>query len=44
MKDDLELYPFVKQQARKTLFAPIIEKRIAEAVEIQRLQTENQGS
>ena len=33
MKNDLELYPFVKIQPRKTLIAPIIEKRLSEALE-----------
>ncbi|MES2811699.1 MAG: methylmalonyl-CoA mutase subunit beta [Bacteroidota bacterium] len=42
MKDDLELYPFVKQQPRKTLITPIIEKRLAEKIEQERLATENQ--
>jgi len=42
MKDDLELYPFVKQNPRKTLITPIIEKRLAEKMEQERLATENQ--
>jgi len=42
MKDDLELYPFVKIQPRKTLITPIIEKRLAEKLEQERLTTENQ--
>ncbi|MBP9792933.1 MAG: methylmalonyl-CoA mutase subunit beta [Flavobacterium sp.] len=42
MKDDLELYPFVKIQPRKTLITPIIEKRLAEKLEQERLATENQ--
>jgi methylmalonyl-CoA mutase len=37
MKNDLELYPFVKQNSRKTLITPIIEKRLAEKVEQERL-------
>lgn len=40
MKDDLELYPFVKQKARKTIIEPIIEKRLAEASEQKRLNDE----
>jgi methylmalonyl-CoA mutase len=40
MKNDLELYPFVKQNARKTLITPIIEKRLAEKVEQERLASE----
>jgi methylmalonyl-CoA mutase len=40
MKDDLELYPFVKQNPRKTLITPIIEKRLAVKLEQERLATE----
>ncbi|MEM0518819.1 methylmalonyl-CoA mutase subunit beta [Aequorivita flava] len=40
MKDDLELYPFVKHNPIKTLIAPIVEKRIAEITEQQRLNQE----
>jgi len=40
MKDDLELYPFVKTKARKTLIEPIIERRLAEALEQKRLDDE----
>ncbi|THV60351.1 methylmalonyl-CoA mutase [Flagellimonas alvinocaridis] len=40
MKNDLELYPFVKTQPRKTLIVPIIEKRLAEALEQKRLDDE----
>ncbi len=40
MKHDLELYPFVKQNPRKTLIVPIIEKRLAEKLEQERLATE----
>ncbi len=40
MKSDLELYPFVKQNARKTLITPIIEKRLAEKLEQERLASE----
>ena len=41
MNDELELYPFVKQNKRKTLIEPIIEKRLAEELEHKRLKTEN---
>jgi len=40
MKADLELYPFVKQNIRKTLLEPIIPRRIAENVEQKRLKDE----
>lgn len=40
MKNDLELYPFVKTKARKTLIEPIIEKRLAETLEQERLKKE----
>jgi methylmalonyl-CoA mutase len=40
MKGNLELYPFVKTNARKTLIVPIIEKRLAEAMEQKRLEDE----
>lgn len=40
MKDDLELFPFVKKKVRKTLFPPIVEKRLAEALEQKRLEEE----
>jgi len=40
MSHDLELYPFVKQNPRKTLITPIIEKRLAEALEQERLASE----
>ena len=40
MKHDLELFPFVKQNPRKTLITPIIEKRLAEKVEQERLAQE----
>ena len=40
MKHDLELYPFVKLNPRKTLITPIIEKRLAEKMEQDRLKTE----
>ncbi len=40
MKDDIELYPFVKIKPRKTLITPIIEKRLAEQVEYDRIKEE----
>ncbi|WP_299336772.1 methylmalonyl-CoA mutase subunit beta [uncultured Psychroserpens sp.] len=40
MKDDLELYPFVKHNPVKTLIAPIVEKRLAETLEQERLKSE----
>lgn len=40
IKDNLELYPFVKMKARKTLLEPIIERRLAEEVEQERLKDE----
>lgn len=41
MKHDLELFPFVKQNPRKTLITPIIEKRLAEKLEQERLEKES---
>ena len=41
MKDTLELFPFVKIKPRKTLNTPIIEKRLAEKTEQDRLKNEN---
>jgi len=40
MKHDLELFPFVKIKPRKTLITPIIEKRLAEKLEQERLDLE----
>ena len=40
MKNDLELFPFVKNKPRKTLISPIIEKRLAEKIEQERLEKE----
>jgi methylmalonyl-CoA mutase len=40
MKHDLELYPFVKNNPRKTLITPIIEKRLAAKMEQERLKLE----
>ncbi len=41
MKHDLEIYPFVKTNQRKTLIEPIIEKRLSEILEQKRLKNEN---
>lgn len=41
MKNELELYPFVKTNSRKTLIEPIIEKRLSEHLEQKRLKDEN---
>ncbi|MBP6758213.1 MAG: methylmalonyl-CoA mutase subunit beta [Flavobacterium sp.] len=41
MKEELELFPFVKIKPRKTLITPIIEKRLAEKGEQERLKEEN---
>lgn len=40
MKEELELYPFIKTNPVKTLIEPIIEKRLAEAMEQKRLDDE----
>jgi len=40
MSSDLELYPFVKTKNRKTIIAPIIEKRWTETYEKTRLDHE----
>ena len=40
MSQDLELFPFVKTKPRKTLITPIIEKRLAEKIEKERLEKE----
>ena len=40
MKDSIEIYPFLKTNPRKTLIQPIIEKRLAEEVEQNRLNDE----
>ena len=40
MAEQLEIYPFVKINKRKTLIIPIIEKRIAEQIEQTRLKNE----
>lgn len=40
MKHELELYPFVKHNPVKTLIAPIIENRLAESIEQERINNE----
>ncbi|MBZ9650585.1 methylmalonyl-CoA mutase subunit beta [Psychroflexus montanilacus] len=40
MSQNLELFPFLKQQQRKTLIEPILEKRLAEPIEKERLERE----
>lgn len=40
IKSDIEIYPFRKQHSRKTLLEPIIEKRLAESIEKNRLNQE----
>jgi methylmalonyl-CoA mutase len=40
MKQELEINPFLAQQKRKTLIAPVIEKRLAESLEQKRLKNE----
>lgn len=40
MANDLELFPFMKTNPRKTLVTPIIERRLAEKLEQERLSSE----
>ncbi|MBV1924100.1 MAG: methylmalonyl-CoA mutase subunit beta [Flavobacteriaceae bacterium] len=40
MKNDLELFPFMKMNPRKTLIEPILENRLSEEIEKERLQNE----
>ena len=40
MKNDLELFPFIKKNTRKTLIEPILERRLSEKNEQERLKTE----
>ncbi|MCH7784523.1 MAG: methylmalonyl-CoA mutase subunit beta [Bacteroidetes bacterium] len=40
MKNDLELFPFVKTKIRKTLIEPLLEKRLSEKIEQERLDNE----
>lgn len=41
MKHELELFPFIKTNIRKTWIKPIIERRLSEQIEQERLKTEN---
>ena len=41
MKENLELYPFLKQNNSKTLIVPILPKRLSESLEKDRLKLEN---
>ncbi|MBF01439.1 methylmalonyl-CoA mutase subunit beta [Flavobacterium coralii] len=41
MNGDIELYPFVKTDSRKTLIVPVIERRLAERIEKERLDAED---
>ena len=43
MQDDIELYPFLKKNPRKTLLEPILEKRLSEESEQKRLEEEKQN-
>ncbi|MUP46109.1 methylmalonyl-CoA mutase [Gramella sp. BOM4] len=43
MKNDLELYPFLKRNPRKTLLEPILEKRLSEELEQKRLEEEKRS-
>ncbi len=36
----MELYPFLKMNPRKTLIQPILERRLAEGMEQERLEKE----
>ena len=40
MKENLELFPFVKTKSRKTLLEPIIERRLSEKIENERINQE----
>lgn len=40
MKNNLELYPFIKHKPRKTILEPIIPRRLSEKIEQERLQSE----
>ena len=40
MRENIELYPFVRSKPRKTLIRPIIAKRLAEKLEQERLEKE----
>ncbi len=40
MSEHIELYPFQKMKPRKTLVAPIVERRLTQNIESQRLNDE----
>ena len=40
MKNNLELYPFMKMNPRKTLISPIFERRLSEKLEQERIEKE----
>jgi len=42
MKNELELYPFIKIKKIKTLIEPIIERRLSEKIELERLNKEQE--
>src|SRR5690606_4558363 len=44
MSGELELFPFVKSNPRKTLIVPVIERRLAEKMEQERLENEKVSS
>lgn len=44
MRNDLEIYPFLKQNKRKTLIQPILKQRLAEELEQARLDEEQKVS
>lgn len=43
MQDDIELYPFLKRNPRKTLIEPILERRLSEETEKERLEEEKKS-
>ena len=43
MQEDIELYPFLKRNPRKTLIEPILERRLSEDTEKERLEEEKQS-
>ena len=40
MKNEIEIYPFVKIKPIKTLVSPLIKKRLSEAIEKNRINSE----
>ncbi len=43
MQDDIELFPFLKKNPRKTLLEPILERRLSEEYEKERLEVEKKS-